>query len=105
MQAQPFIEDLSRVGKQVLPKDASLWLYGSRARGNAHDGSDWDVLILLNKEKQELNDFDEYSYPLIDFGALNGEIVSAQIYTQKEWKSMSYTPFYKNVERDKIVIL
>ncbi len=105
MSEQSFIDSLSHFGKSILPKDASMWLYGSRARNHAHEGSDWDLLILLNKEKQEYNDFDDYSYPLIDLGAQKGQIVSAQIYTQKEWQSMSFTPFYKNVEQDKLVLV
>ena len=28
--------------KSVLPKGSRLYLYGSRARGDAHEGSDWD---------------------------------------------------------------
>ena len=28
---------------------AQVWLYGSRARGEAHDDSDWDILVLRKK--------------------------------------------------------
>ena len=44
-----FIGRLSRLGKKVLPSTASLWLYGSHARGTAHEDSDWDLLILLDE--------------------------------------------------------
>lgn len=100
-----FIQGISRLAGKTLPKGSCLWLYGSRAKGNAHPGSDWDLLILLKKEKQELADFDRYSYPLILFGANCGEVVSAQIYTQREWDAMSFTPFHKNVENDKIPLI
>jgi len=31
--------------------NAEIYLYGSRIRGDIHKESDWDILILLNKEK------------------------------------------------------
>ena len=105
MTKNSFLTGITAIARNVLPKNGHLWLYGSRARGESHEGSDWDLLILLNKDKQELSDFDRYSYPLIEQGAEKGENVSAQIYTQNEWQAMSFTPFYKNVERDKIVLI
>ena len=44
------------LGKKVLPSTASLWLYGSRARGTANTESDWDLLILLDEDKQKTTD-------------------------------------------------
>jgi len=35
----------------TIEPTAELILYGSRARGNAHKNSDWDFLILTEKEK------------------------------------------------------
>jgi len=98
------LSNIKALGKTILPKDGAMWLYGSRARGTEHADSDWDILILLNKDKEEFEDFDRYAFPLIDMGAQIGAVVSAQIYTQKEWKSMSFSPFVKNVEQDKIVL-
>ena len=34
-----------------------------------------------------------------------GELISPQMYTKKEWDSISFLPFYKNVEQDKIVLV
>lgn len=105
MSSKTFTYQLSQLGKSILPKGAHLWLYGSRARGDFHNNSDWDLLILLDKEKQELSDFDKYSYPFIYEGALADQVVSAHIYTNKEWAGMSFSPFYKSVEQDKIVLV
>ena len=38
-------------------------LYGSRARNEATEDSDWDLLILLDKPKIEQHDY-RYIYPL-----------------------------------------
>ena len=47
---------------------AKAILFGSRARGTEHEGSDWDILILLDKPKVTLQDYDKYSYPLRELG-------------------------------------
>ena len=49
----------------VVP-DATVMLFGSRARGDWHEESDWDILVLTNENvTHELNDkvFDAI-YPL-----------------------------------------
>ena len=48
--------------KQVLPQGAQAFLYGSRVRGDARADSDWDVLILLDKQKIQPSDYDNVSY-------------------------------------------
>ncbi len=42
---------LKNVAKEKMPKGTIVKLFGSRARGEAREDSDWDVLILLDKEK------------------------------------------------------
>lgn len=104
MATRQFIEQIAALGKSILPKDASLWLYGSQARGEATKDSDWDLLILLNKDKRELSD-NIYAEQLSDYGFDHNQYVSPQIYTRKEWAAMYFMPFVKNVEHDKIVLV
>jgi uncharacterized protein len=44
---------LSQIKKIVTEQEpkAKIYLYGSRSRGTAKSNSDWDLLILLNKDK------------------------------------------------------
>lgn len=86
----------------TIPSDGKAILYGSRARGDARKGSDWDVLILLNKDKLEQSDYDCISYPFILLGCDIGEEISPILYTTKEWNSYKITPFYENVTREGI---
>ena len=102
---QQFIWRLSNLGREVLPKNASLWLFGSRARGSAKVDSDWDVLILLDKEKQENTDFGKYAYPFTLMASAEDQMVVPQIYTKKQWQQMQFTPFVRNVEQDKVVLI
>ena len=88
--------------QQVVPKDAAVLLFGSQARGDAHSGSDWDILILLNKKRIELNDYDTIAYPLRELGWDLGEIINPILYSFDDWQKQSVTPFYKNVTRDSV---
>ena len=98
------LQQIQQLGRQLLPEDAHLLLYGSRARGDYHEGSDWDLLILLNRP-QEASDFQNIAYPIMELGFDLGEYFSVQTYSQQEWDAMSFLLYYKNVEQDKIVLV
>lgn len=98
------IEDLTAIAKKIMPKGSNVWLYGSRARGDAQIDSDWDILVLMDKEGIAKEDFEKFSYPLIEYGWHFGADLSPQLYTKKEWEAMRITPYYQNVEHDKRII-
>lgn len=54
--------------KSIMPKDAKVILFGSRVRRDAKADSDWDILVLLNKDKIVEQDHDHYTYPLWELG-------------------------------------
>jgi predicted nucleotidyltransferase len=99
------IQQIRAMGEQVLPKGSNLWLYGSRARGDYRPDSDWDLIVLLDKDKQQLQDFDRYAYPFVEMGWQIGEEINPMLYTRSEWEKRHFTPFYHNVEDDKMVIV
>lgn len=82
-----------------------MWLYGSRARGEAREDSDWDLLVLLDKDKREPKDEEIYCWPFNDYGFIYNQYVSPKIYTKKEWNTLKYASFAQNVEQDKIVLV
>lgn len=89
---------------EVSPTKGKAWLFGSRARGDAHADSDWDLLVLLDKDRITAADMDGISYPIRELGWELGEMVNPIMFTTKEWQKKSATPFYKNVMEDGIAL-
>ena len=42
------IRSIKQAITSIIPKDARVILFGSRARNEAKADSDWDILVLLN---------------------------------------------------------
>ncbi|HOG20339.1 MAG TPA: nucleotidyltransferase domain-containing protein [Salinivirgaceae bacterium] len=96
-------EILAQIKKIVKEKDpsAKIYLYGSRSRGGAKSESDWDILILLNRNEISIDLEREITYPLYDLEFETGEIISPMLYTENDWNTKySVTQFYKNVMRE-----
>ena len=96
-------EILKEIERIVTGKEpsAKIYLYGSRSRGTAKDDSDWDLLILLNKDVISIENEREIAYPLYDLEFDIGEVISPMIYTEKEWNSKyKVTHFYQNVMKE-----
>lgn len=97
--SNPVINNIKELKKMILP-DAKLILFGSQARQDATSESDWDMLILIDKEEISPNDFEKYAYPFVELGWKLGEYFSMKIYTVSEWMKRKGTPFFKNVESE-----
>lgn len=89
---------------QVVDKtapDSEVYLYGSRARGNAKKLSDWDLLILLNKPNVSFEFETKFMDEFYELELETGEIISPLIYSKKDWDSnYSITPLFENIKRE-----
>ncbi len=104
-QNKNIIEQIRALGKKVLPEGSRLLLYGSRARGDNRPDSDWDLLVLLDQDRQQLQDFEQYAYPFVEMGWNEGIEINPMLYTRREWAKRHFTLFFHNVENDKIVLV
>ena len=99
------LANIKQLAGEVIPEGGMALLYGSRARGTAHEGSDWDVLLILNKDVLTQSDYDNVSYPFVLLGSELDEEINPIMYTAKEWQSYLATPFYENVQQDAVNLL
>ena len=96
-------EQIQQLKRQIMPSEKVI-LFGSQARGDAREDSDWDLLILLNKPKEEWEDHEKYSYPFTKMGWSYGKHISPIIYTLTEWEQQKTSPFYKFIQQEGIEI-
>lgn len=101
---KPILQQIKHLIKQREPS-AKIYLYGSRARGTARSDSDWDLLILLNKDKITTEIEQSITYPLFDLEFETGEVISPMVYSENEWKTKyRVTPFYSNVMKEGVLL-
>lgn len=82
----------------------SVYLYGSRARGDAKTSSDWDLLIVTDDSIDKKEAYERFAYPFTEVGWRLGEQITPLLYTQSEWNAQRNTAFYLNVKNDAILL-
>ena len=84
---------------------ARLLVYGSKARGNAHEDSDIDVLLVVKNEAEERKRV--LRYIGYDLAATSYAVPSIMAYTQFEWDRLKAlrSPYRETVERDGVDVL
>lgn len=83
--------------------NAQVILYGSRARGDAQPDSDWDFLVLIEREKTQVIDRDIHD-ALLALELEVGEVLSVIVRTksQRDESLMRATPFHRFVTAEGI---
>lgn len=100
-------ELLDRVKSAVkkIEPSAEIILYGSRARQDFHEGSDWDFLILVDGIV-DTDRTDRIRHVIYNVELETNEILSSIVKSRQEWQSPKFRiiPLHENVEREGIVI-
>jgi uncharacterized protein len=87
----------------IEPQTTTI-LFGSHARGDANEDSDWDIIVVINKTEVDRATKDAISYNLFELGLKYGQLFSAVVYKNSEWQKRSFTPFFKNIQKEGIVL-
>lgn len=92
---------LQEVKDAVLQVDpvAEVYFFGSRVRGDFHDESDWDFLVLTSfpADLKHKRMFWQSVYPIeLKYLASIGMIV----YPKNEWDDLEITSLYRNIKRE-----
>jgi uncharacterized protein len=97
-----YIGRLIRKKVNSVDENAEVILYGSRARGDEHPDSDWDILILTDYPAN-LNVEQKFRNHLYELELETGEVFSIFVYSKNNWSSKQrITPFYQNVTQEGI---
>ena len=96
---------LARIKDAVssVDQEAAVILYGSRATGQASPGSDWDILVL--SDRQPLRESRQaIRSRLYEIEWATGEVISAVIKSREEWNLplLNHSPYHRNIEREGI---
>lgn len=87
-----------------IPSGAKVILFGSQARGDARKDSDWDVLVLVDKEAITPAEHDLYTFPFWELGWEIDAMIHPALYTVNDWQTKANPIFRANVEKDGIVL-
>lgn len=95
------------IKEKIKQKDAfaDIILFGSHARGQAHKDSDWDILILINREDDNRIFEKELRSEIFDIELETGEAISTFVFSKEEWEKKHYiTPLYQNIKNEGIYL-
>jgi len=99
-------EILSKIKEYVKEIDAQseVILFGSRARGEEKENSDWDILI-LTPSATDLKGEQKYRHKLFELELEYGQAFSTFVYSKSEWNNKyKVTPLYWNIQQEGIRI-
>ena len=95
------------IGSRIKHRDpkADVILFGSHARGQATDKSDWDILILIDYPKTDRAIEEKYRDETFELELEIGEPISTLIYSKSDWETKHiYSPLFKNIKREGVKI-
>lgn len=98
------LEQCKTAVRRLVP-EATLILYGSRARGDASPFSDYDVLILVDVDLHPDVE-DRIGDALYDIELEHDVLISALVFNRHTWDEPRYRalPLHENIDRDGIVV-
>ena len=89
--------------KELLKDNlVQIILYGSRARGDFHEGSDYDFVIIVKQHNKSVRK--QISMIGVEFLNRYDQLASSLVYNQQEWADIQLFPIGINIQRDGIAV-
>jgi predicted nucleotidyltransferase len=104
---KPHTRSMSRKIRAVIQQvdqNASVILFGSRARGDERADSDWDILVLTDGPV-DLQQERRFRVPLYELELETGASISMLMFSRQDWSGrQSGTPLFREVSHEGIVL-
>ena len=94
-------DDVVKAVLSVTDDVMKIILYGSQARGDNTEGSDIDILVVLDMPNEKIYPLKKLMWKRTnDISLDRDEVVSLVVSSSNEYSKMKNTLFYKNVAKD-----
>lgn len=98
---QEILLQIKKSVKEIEPR-SEIILFGSRARGEEREDSDWDLLILV-PYSADLKEEQRFRHKLFDLELRYGQAISTIVKSKNEWDAKyQITPLYQNIQEEGI---
>jgi predicted nucleotidyltransferase len=99
--ADPIAVSYAEMIKKLLgTRLKELWLFGSRARGDEREGSDYDVLVVADDDRKTVQAImDDGNFRMLNE---NNELFTSIVYTPEIWEIAAASPLGLNIRQDGI---
>jgi len=99
---EPLLDDLRRRLRALYGERLeAVWLYGSRAREEARDESDVDVLVLLNGPRDRASENGGLAEIMTDLMARYGQLVTPLVVSKERFETED-RPVFRNIRREAV---
>jgi len=101
--SDPIIKELSEALKKELGyKIKDIILFGSRARGDASPESDYDLLVLVDKETKDAAD--RVFNMTCEIGWKYNVVITPFVHDESYYADKKYEPLFMNVRKEGVHI-
>lgn len=102
MERAAILQRVKTTVRQIDPQ-AEVILFGSRARGDAREDSDWDFLVLTSLE--ESTETERLFWDaLLEVELASHAVITALIHTQRKEPDRRASPLYKNIKEEGVAV-
>ena len=77
-------------------------LFGSRARGDYTEESDYDFILIFDKVSKELKE--QVTHLVVDLMIEYGIVITDFIFTEEEFRKRMFVPFILNAQREGVAL-